>query len=626
MAAFSMGDARELLCELPDESVQCIVTSPPYWGLRDYGNIAWIGGDASCSHQQIRVGNGTSTLEGGQKSNGHKREGWRNNICGHCGARQSSNGIGLEATLDEHIEALVAVLRAARRVLRRDGTLRLNYGDAYSSGMRTQYADYRHKYATARAHDSRPPHPCWRKPKDLMFLSARVALALQADGWWVRSEIVWHKCLSGGAWLYAKTQKGVGPQMLKDLARLDPGTVQLWNGEKWEQVVSWAKRDDNPKGIELVLRSGERIGCTAEHRWPTQRGLVRADGLVIGDTLEATDLPSQPTTSQWMTHDAFWFVGLYLAEGSMSGDTLQLSGHVKERGRWERIQRLCAHYGASPSLHEYGNSQNIHIDRAHALHAMLRTFIAGKGALGKHFTMSLWGLCNEDLYRVMTGYLEGDGHADGNRVRLGFARNYALERDLRCLAARLGATLTLKLVTATYQGGKRPAFRGEWRWGQSGHWNEKNRAEIVGIRKSRARQFWDVSVADDPHLFALASGVLTHNSNPMPESVQDRPTSAHEKLFLLTRSARYYYDAEAVRTEGRSGPANLRNVWALGTRSRRIVLEDLDAPRLVQCVQLQLQVLLRGAHAGIADQPSHTGLPSLIHLHPTQTSYRDCKR
>jgi hypothetical protein len=154
---------------------------------------------------------------------------------------------------------------------------------------------------------------------------------------------------------------------------------------------------------------------------------------------------------------------------------------------------------------------------------------------------------------------DGDGHDDeeNGRWRLGFCRNYSLERDLRTLAARLGATLTLKPGIATYQGGDAPIFRGEWRWARSGHRNEKDRGEIVEIRASRARGFWDIAVEDEPHLFALASGVLTHNCkpNPMPESVRDRCTKAHEYLFLLSKSERYYFDHEAIREPATGGLA-----------------------------------------------------------------------
>jgi len=140
------GDCRDILRTLPDESVHCVVTSPPYWGLRDYG------------------------VEG---------------------------GIGLEATPSEHIDNLVGVFREVRRALRSDGTLWLNYGDSYATGTRGE-----------RSPTNRGLHGYWEspdvkcriagrseglKPKDLMGLPWRVAFALQADGWWLRQDIIWSK-------------------------------------------------------------------------------------------------------------------------------------------------------------------------------------------------------------------------------------------------------------------------------------------------------------------------------------------------------------------------------------------------------------------------------------------------
>lgn len=501
------ADALSALQKMPDESVHCCITSPPYWGLRGYG------GDPGM--------------------------------------------IGLEPTFGEHVENLVAVFQEVRRVLRSDGTCWVNYGDSYSgNGRTTGRNDNGEQTWSGGAVNSgaKVPKPKNEmKPKDLMMMPARVAIALQDDGWLLRSEIIWHKCLSGGAWLYAKTQKGTGVHMLTDLTRLDPATVQLWNGKRWTQVVSWAKTATRNGALELVLRSGERIGCTSDHKWPTQRGLVAAGELKRGDVLETCTLPDGKPPPKWLTADALWFAGLYLAEGSMSGTTIQISGHVKEVRRWERIKRLCEYYGATPNLYNpKGKSQVIHIDRSASLRAVLDVVLAGRTAKDKHLG-DVWGWSNKALLAIVDGYFDGDGYMEGSRIRLGFTRNYSIERDLRCLAARLGAVVTIKPTVATIKGVEYPAFRGEWRWTQTGHWNEKPRAEVMTVRRSRARQFWDVSVADDPHSFALASGVLTHNSNPMPESVTDRPTSAHEKVFLLTKSPRYFYDAEAVKVPHAQG-------------------------------------------------------------------------
>ena len=491
-----VGDALSQLAALPDESVHCCVSSPPYWALRSYG------GDPGM--------------------------------------------IGLEPTFDEHLENLLAVFREVRRVLRKDGTLWLNYGDAYAGGGRGKGSG---KQTTNVGSNLPPFRPDGFKPKDLMMMPARVAMALQADGWWLRSEIVW--CLSGGTWLYAETQKGVGVHMLRDLVRLDPATVRLWDGQKWTRVRGWSETPKPDSAIEIVLRSGERIGCTPRHQWPTERGLLRADELKVGDCLKSTPLPVGNTPSPgWLTVDALWFAGLYLAEGSMSGDTIQIAGHVKETARWERVQEVCEHFGASPRLYVDGNSQSIHIDRSAALRAVLDVTLAGRTAKDKRLASGVWNWGNASLKSIIQGYLDGDGGKDGNRVRLGFTRNYGLERDLRCAAARLDATLTLRPAFAQMGEKTFPAFRGEWRWDRSGHHNEKARTEIVEIRRSRARRFYDVGVEEHPHVFALASGVLTHNSkpNPMPESVTDRPTSAHEKVFLFSKAVRYFYDHVAVRT------------------------------------------------------------------------------
>jgi DNA modification methylase len=147
------GDVLDRLREIPDESVQCVVTSPPYFGLRDYG------------------------VEG---------------------------QIGLEATLDEYLDNLVVVFAEVRRVLRIDGTLWLNMGDSYASKPRgsdngwdksrlnnpariqkAQSASLRRSRHTASAAGA--------KQKDLMMVPAQLALALRADGWWLREDIVWHK-------------------------------------------------------------------------------------------------------------------------------------------------------------------------------------------------------------------------------------------------------------------------------------------------------------------------------------------------------------------------------------------------------------------------------------------------
>lgn len=250
------SDVMRFLQGLPSESVNCVVTSPPYFGLRNY------------------------SVDG---------------------------QIGLEDSPQAFIARLVELFEEVRRVLREDGTLWLNLGDSYASGEVGRHDSRSEREYGARMNGERQQKTLSTglPPKNLIGIPWRVAFALQDAGWWLRSDIIW--CLSGGTRVYAKTQKGEMPMTIKDMVRLDPATVQLWNGKRWTQVLGWNEtpRSDDP--IEIELRSGERIGCTPAHEWPTQRGLVRADELRVGDVIQTCRLPepSQLSMPTMIDHNAW---------------------------------------------------------------------------------------------------------------------------------------------------------------------------------------------------------------------------------------------------------------------------------------------------------------------------------
>lgn len=125
------GDCLDVLRRLPDESVHCCVTSPPYFGLRDYGTAEWQGGDAECDHKhpdQIRGENPTAMS--GQGNGGSGRVVYRD-VCGKCGAVRVDSQIGLEETPQAFVAKMVEVFEEVRRVLKPDGVLFLNLGDSY---------------------------------------------------------------------------------------------------------------------------------------------------------------------------------------------------------------------------------------------------------------------------------------------------------------------------------------------------------------------------------------------------------------------------------------------------------------------------------------------------------------
>ena len=113
------GNALQI--PLADQSVQCCVTSPPYWGLRDYGTAEWVGGDMDCSHE---VGRFLYACSGGKQTSNSGSAGHQaRDTCPHCGAIRIDKQLGLEQTPEEYVENMVAVFREVKRVLRDDGTL-----------------------------------------------------------------------------------------------------------------------------------------------------------------------------------------------------------------------------------------------------------------------------------------------------------------------------------------------------------------------------------------------------------------------------------------------------------------------------------------------------------------------
>ncbi len=198
------GDCREMLGTLPERSVQCVVTSPPYWGQRDYGTAEWDGGDSSCDHVESELRRGVnlarshvSTRGGGKKIATAGTVPYKT-ICAKCGAARVDQGIGLEADVEAWVDAMVEVFRKVRRVLRDDGTLWLNLGDKYNNNPKGSLNGQDKSGLTSTLTQEHSPANIGGlvpglKVKDLIGLPWRVAFALQADGWYLRRDIIWHK-------------------------------------------------------------------------------------------------------------------------------------------------------------------------------------------------------------------------------------------------------------------------------------------------------------------------------------------------------------------------------------------------------------------------------------------------
>lgn len=197
-------DCRQGLASLPDNSIDCVVTSPPYWGLRSYSGVApslW-GGDAGCAHDFSPVTmarrSGTSG-NGCTHSNGHthaKNAAALESAGESCRCGAWRGQLGMEPTPQSYVAHIVEVFEAVRRVLKKSGTLWLVIGDCYANdGKHGGEAKGKQRYLSDadRKRNGRSLRRTGLKPKDRVMIPARVALALQDAGWWLRDEIVWHK-------------------------------------------------------------------------------------------------------------------------------------------------------------------------------------------------------------------------------------------------------------------------------------------------------------------------------------------------------------------------------------------------------------------------------------------------
>ena len=241
------GEVLDILRTLPDESVNCCVTSPPYWGLRDYGTAEWEGGDPECDHVE-RVASTTykASKEKQQEMATKQFGGQYKDTCAKCGAIRKDRQLGLERTPEEYVARMVEIFREVRRVLKPDGTLWLNLGDSYAMSS------------------------IGLKPKDLVGIPWRVAFALQADGWWLRQDIIWHKpnpmpesvtdrCTKSHEYVFLMSKSAkyyYDNEAIKELANYDGRKDEVMKGS--DKYANGFVPNTSPQSIAVV----------AHERWP----------------------------------------------------------------------------------------------------------------------------------------------------------------------------------------------------------------------------------------------------------------------------------------------------------------------------------------------------------------------
>lgn len=409
----------------------------------------------------------------------------------------------------------------------------------------------------------------------------------------------------------------------------------------WADMVG-IRETEKARGLRIQCEDGSWVECSLEHRFPVLRQgeiqFVEAQALTAEDTLLQLRRFEMPHVIESEGIDQAFgeFIGWYLAEGNHldAGDGIRLSMSVDERPQAEALLALIQRkFGIVGRIYVYDNRLVLNF-ASRFIAALVDRFVRGQDAKSKRLTQEAFFYGTSFLRGVLSGYLQGDGGWDAlnNRWRLGFCRNEGLLTDLRVICRLTGQRLHAAYGVVPYQRGQAEIIRGEVRndveqWsyvtlGDIGlparrHFSVSQRHSLKSMRanyklltrknpssvmpevaeqvlhgdlqpvKIRAiipgtlRAFYDLALANGTnHVFALANGLLSHNSNPMPNFRGVRLTNAHETLIWAKKSReqkRYTFNYQALKLMNED--KQMRSDWRLPicTGSERLKSDGVKA-------------------------------------------------
>lgn len=428
----------------------------------------------------------------------------------------------------------------------------------------------------------------------------------------------------------------------------------------WAQLVGW-QRTPKSSGLRVELEDGHWVECTPQHRFPVARNggidYVEAERLQEGDELLQLGCFALPRIvgSQGIDEAVGELVGWYLAEGSVlygeKGLTFALSSTEREVAA-TLIKTVKDKFGVTGRTHIYRNSLHL-VFPGHFMVELIRRFVTGDGAKNKRLARESFMHGKDFLRGILMGYLRGDGHWEekAQRWKIGFARNRGLVTDLGVICRILGYRLRFSEGFVPYKDAQAEVIRGEIRENDRGQ-REYVRLETLGlpprgnfsegqrhslaffraryklatrkshdgvitdlaqkvlggdlrmvrvksVRAGNRKVFYDLAVEGN-HVFALASGLLTHNSNPMPNFRGVRFTNAHETLIWAqkVRGARYTFNYQSMKSL--NDDLQMRSDWHLPlcTGKERIKVDGSRAHSTQKPEALLYRVILSSSNPG----------------------------
>ena len=353
------------------------------------------------------------------------------------------------------------------------------------------------------------------------------------------------KCLGGTTEIWCKNQRDeIFKSSLKDLYKhSDIKTVRVFNGTNWIFIDSITKIKKD-LGLIIRLYNGNYISCTPEHKFFVNGKEIEAKDLKEGMILDGTKIEISEKDTTYLSDNLGWFIGYFIANGSYSKTKIQISTNQKKVFVLEKIQQLCKEYDAKYFVFDTPNTlKRGIIVSSSILRGALNDFVAGELAYGKHLTKKAYNTNKRFLRNILQGYLDGDGFLrdETGAYSIGFTRkNVSLKDDLISICNILGFHSNITKGQTKCNGKKFSIWRGSIYLRDIDKRVFNSDYEIKEIRERHGiYDFFDLSLTDLSHKFALSDGTLTHNCNPIPAH-STHHVSSLEYIVLIRDKGTYF--------------------------------------------------------------------------------------
>jgi len=597
------GNTLDILKQMPDDFVDCIITSPPYWGLRDYGEetkIIWDG-DENCEHEWIPEDNvkdnlrfrpGKSTNVGNfLKEEIYSNKNVKSAFCYKCGAWYGQ--LGLEPTLDLYLEHLLQITTELKRILKPSGILWWNHGDSYCGSQ----GHFDAKNPKAREGKLIPN---WENyPKKCLYLQnfRLIIRMIDEQGWILRNTIIWHKlnhmpsCLSPDTEVYIKSKNGViDPYSLGDVINCNIEKLQILTPFGWKKIKNiWKVKKS--EYIKFLFGSSGEVICSLDHKFPISHDNRRRnyeiklawdlredkhkllDRLLFVPIGKFLDGEYKEINNQKLDYELGKFIGLIIAEGGFNGEgtnqgKITLNKNEKDLMRFF-TDVLKKRFNQYFKIYYKDNYQFVQFS-SEIIKSLYQRLVLGKCTTKSLDKVYLLNSPFEFRQGLFDGIIAGDGHIDENgRITYGTASKQ-LRDDVYLLASSIG------LLASKYKSYKRYdkrtgkiytsyfltiplSLQKEFLKGeriQCRYWNKKTKTAIPNVYQNsfscktlkvsniekikQEKELIDIEV--EGGLFLINGGLVSHNS------VKDRFTNAYEPVFMLVKNKKYAFDLDVVRT------------------------------------------------------------------------------